>query len=40
MAESKTEKMRKLFADKQVSQEQLDGVAGALGSRRIWTTVS
>ena len=28
MAESKTEKMRKLFADKQVSTEQLEDVAG------------
>ena len=28
MAESKTEKMRKLFADKQVSTEQLEAVAG------------
>ncbi|MBR5909849.1 MAG: hypothetical protein IKZ66_07780 [Schwartzia sp.] len=28
MAESKTEKMRKLFADKQVSAEQLENVAG------------
>ena len=28
MAESKTEKMRKLFADKQVSAEQLEDVAG------------
>ena len=28
MAESKTEKMRKLFADKQVDAEQLEAVAG------------
>ena len=28
MAESKTDKMRKLFADKQVSTEQLEAVAG------------
>ncbi len=28
MAESKTEKMRKLFADKQVSAEELENVAG------------
>ena len=28
MADSKTDKMRKLFADKQVDAEQLEGVAG------------